>query len=79
MKNYNHSEKNAIQLAGQLYEEGLSALDVVDYIKSGNMVNDLEKTEIVMEYHKIRCEFKNEKLLLYYLLRKIPFRWIVFR
>jgi hypothetical protein len=32
-----------------------------------------------MEYHKIRSEFKNEKLLLYYLLRKIPFRWIVFR
>jgi len=74
LKNYNHSEKNAIQLASQLYEEGLSALDIVDYIKSGNMVNDLEKTEIVMEYHKIRSEFKNEKLLLYYLLRKIPFR-----
>jgi DNA polymerase III delta prime subunit len=55
-------------LATEIYEQGLSSLDYIRWIKTSTHWTDLEKSNICMLYSKIKPEFRCEKLLLLYLL-----------
>jgi hypothetical protein len=57
-----------VDYASIMYENGISSLDFIDWIKKMEFWTDLEKSNICMCYSKIKPEFRSEKLLMLYLL-----------
>ena len=57
-------------LAAKCYEEGLSCLDIIQWLDESTL-DIIRKTQIKMEFHKIRGEFRCEKMLMFILLYKI--------
>jgi hypothetical protein len=66
------NEKNdrilLVDYATIMYENGISSLDFIYWIKITDSWTDLEKSNICMCYSKIKPEFRSEKLLMLYLL-----------
>lgn len=54
-------------LSSEIYEKGLSCLDLIEWLKNTDMFDDLEKSAAYMCFDKIKAEFRNEKLLLLYM------------
>ena len=72
---YKKNEKNEkndrillVDYATIMYENGISSLDFIYWIKITDSWTDLEKSNICMCYSKIKPEFRSEKLLMLYLL-----------
>ena len=63
-----------LDLSVLLYEQGYSALDIIDFIHTYPKMNELKKYELLIMFDKVRKEFRNEKLLILYLLHFIVFR-----
>jgi len=62
-------ESDLQKLVIKLYEKAYSGLDVIKLIEDGNIVIDLEKKyELLIAFNKVRKEFRNEKLLLMFIL-----------
>jgi hypothetical protein len=60
-----HTYKWFMNLANQLYEEGISSLDIIEYLEEV-----LDKNKIVQIqfcFNKIKGEFRSEKMLMMYL------------
>jgi len=57
-----------LHLAEELYEKGLSALDIIQWAKKTSVLTDLEKANVCMCFSKIKSEFRCEKMLMLYLL-----------
>lgn len=55
------------KLAVEIYEKGLSCLDLMEWLKYTDIFDDLEKSAAYMCFDKIKAEFRNEKLLLLYM------------
>ena len=60
----------------QLYEKGYSTLDIIEWLRNILPENDVNismvhKTEIIFFFHKIKSEYRCEKILMFYLLDKI--------
>ena len=64
----NITHKYLIQIVNHLYEFGYSCLDIMEWIKTVDEIGELEKSEIYMCFHKIKSDFRSEKLLLLYIL-----------
>lgn len=63
------SHKDLVTLVTDLYECGYSCLDVIDWIKSENeKFIEKEKSAIVLVFHKIKSEYRCEKMLMLYIL-----------
>lgn len=52
-----------LALVHEAYEAGYTAIDLVDWIRT-----DCDRTDVVMHYHRIRAEYRCEKLLMFCLL-----------
>jgi GTPase SAR1 family protein len=63
-----------LELSVTLYEQGYSALDIIDFIHNYPNMNELKRYELLIMFDKVRKEFRNEKLLILYLLHFIVFR-----
>lgn len=64
--------KNIKNIVETFYDRGISAIDIIEYIKSKK---DLEKYDYLFYFEKIKKEFRNEKLLMFiyiyfYFMRK---------
>jgi hypothetical protein len=60
-----HTYKWFMNLANKLYEEGVSSLDIIEYLEEV-----LDKNKIVQIqfcFNKIKGEFRSEKMLIMYL------------
>ena len=57
-----------VDYASTMYENGISSLDFIGWIKKTELWTDLQKSNICMCYSKIKPEFRSEKLLMFYLL-----------
>jgi replication-associated recombination protein RarA len=51
-----------------IYETGYSCLDIIEYISKSGYWTDLEISNIEICFHKIKSEFRSEKLLMLYML-----------
>ena len=61
--------KDLVTVSSELYDMGYSALDLIDFFKRRSTVIDNQKrSEIIMCFHKIKAEYRCEKLLMFYLL-----------
>jgi hypothetical protein len=63
-----------LDLSVSLYEQGYSALDIIDYVHTYPNMIELRRYELLIMFDKVRKEFRNEKLLILYLLHFIVFR-----
>jgi hypothetical protein len=63
-----------LDLSVYLYEQGYCALDVIDFVHSYPNMIELRRYELLIMFDKVRKEFRNEKLLMLYLLHFIVFR-----
>ena len=50
------------------YEQGYSCLDLIDFIKANDKWSNLEISNIELCFHKVKSEFRCEKLLMLYML-----------
>lgn len=53
-----------IELCTIIYENGYSAIDFIDWLKQSTLMDNIHKSETIMYFHKIKSEYRNEKLLL---------------
>jgi hypothetical protein len=63
-----------LKLSVSLYEQGYSALDIIDFIHTFPNMIELKRYELLIMFDKVRKEFRNEKLLMLYMLHFIVFR-----
>ena len=64
-ENLDKTNKEFINLSIQIYENGYSAIDLIQWIKQTCLLTDILKNEVIMYFHKIKSEYRNEKLLLF--------------
>jgi DNA polymerase III delta prime subunit len=57
-----------VELSTEFYENAISSLDFIQWIKQSSYWNDYEKSNIYMLYSKIKPEFRCEKLLILFIL-----------
>jgi hypothetical protein len=62
---------NLNDLVCHFYEHGFSCLDIMEWIEQTPLINVEHKPTIAMKYHKIRREFRCEKMLMFFLLLSI--------
>ena len=63
------SETDLQSFVTKLYEKAYNALDIIKLIEDGLIALNLEKRyELLIAFNKVRKEFRNEKLLLMFVL-----------
>ena len=73
-KVYTHVE--LIEMCTKFYEKGYNSLDIIKYIEMSpsRRISDEQKYDFVITFNKIRKEFRNEKLLMLFILHFFLFR-----
>ena len=68
--NNNKNEKTLIEIAVKLYEKSYSGVDIISLIETNNFINlsDEKRYELLFSFNKIKREFRNEKLLIIFIL-----------
>ena len=71
---YEINENELLEFIIKIYEKGYSALDLINLIEN-NLIytNEDRKYEILIAFEKIRKEFRNEKMLIFFI---INFVWL---
>jgi hypothetical protein len=63
------TETRTIEFIVKLYEKAYSALDVVKLLEDGHFdLPDEKRYEILIAFSKVKKEFRNEKILLLFIL-----------
>lgn len=62
--NLDKTAEEFIEICNKMYENGYSCIDYINWLKQSTLVSEIKKSEIVMYFHKIKSEYRNEKLLL---------------
>jgi DNA polymerase III delta prime subunit len=64
-----------VQLSVKLYEKGYSSLDIIEILEKSNIfhcfISNNKRYELLFVFHKIKKEFRNEKLLMMFILNFI--------
>ena len=64
--NTENSPQRISELASNLYENGYSCIDIIEWIDDN--IEPTKRSKIIMEFHKIRKEYRCEKMLIFYML-----------
>jgi hypothetical protein len=70
----NKNINKIIEMSGKLYEKGYSGLDLIQLIENPTLFSHLsneKRYELLFSFHRVRKEFRNEKLLILFLLNFI--------
>ena len=70
----NHKYSTLMKLANNMYEKGISGLDLINYIESDRSLDETEKYKCLVFIHKVKREFRNEKLLIIFILNILLIR-----
>ena len=58
----------------KLYDKGYSSIDLIRYIEKNANIEELKKYEYLITFQKIKREFRNEKILMLFILYFLVFR-----
>jgi hypothetical protein len=61
------NNQRLLEIVSDAYEAGISCLDLVEWVNGSNQWTELEKSDFVMEFQRIKSEYRSEKLLMFYL------------
>ena len=67
-----NNHKPLIDLSTKLYEKGYSGIDLIQLIENHsnfNHLTDKKRYELLFAFNKVRKEFRNEKLLILFILK----------
>jgi len=56
-----------LDLSTKLYEKGHSGLDIMEYVEKLK-IDEKKKYQLLLAFHKVKREFRNEKLLIFFML-----------
>lgn len=70
----NHKYTTLMKLANNMYEKGISGLDLIDYIENDKTLDDTNKYKALIFIHKVKKEFRNERLLIIFILNILLIR-----
>jgi DNA polymerase III delta prime subunit len=62
------THKNLVEISEEWYNEGISCLDLVNILKEDESLDKNLKYKTSMCFEKIKSEYRNEKLLMFYIL-----------
>lgn len=62
------NQQNIINLSNKLYQKGYSGLDLMNLIENKIRLDDLKKYELLCTFSKIKKEFRNEKIIIYFII-----------
>lgn len=69
-KNVNFGETNEnyyLLKSNEAYENGISAIDIINYIDMKKECNELLKYKMLMYFDKIKTQFRNEKNIIFFI------------
>jgi Mg2+ and Co2+ transporter CorA len=58
----------------KLYDKGYSSIDLIRYVEKHANIEELKKYEYLITFQKVKREFRNEKLLMLFILYFLVFR-----
>jgi len=67
----NLSDSKLMQISTKLYEKGYSGLDIINLLENHNHFKNLKnekRDELLIAFNKVRKEFRNEKILIMFIL-----------
>jgi hypothetical protein len=67
----NLSDAKLMQVSTKLYEKGYSGLDIINLLENHNHFKNLKnekRYELLITFNKVRKEFRNEKILIMFIL-----------
>ena len=70
IKNYKH----LLNLVDKIYEKSYSGKDLLKYIECSNAVKPYDKYKLLVVLHKIKSEFRNERLYMLFILNYLFLR-----
>lgn len=53
-----------VHISNEIYEQGLSCIDLVHWLKYHSSLPAQPRSEVIMYFHKVKYEYRNEKLLM---------------
>ena len=53
-----------VHIATAIYEQGLSCIDLVNWLREESTLDAKCRSEVIMYFHKVKYEYRNEKLLM---------------
>jgi DNA polymerase III delta prime subunit len=73
LKGNSISESSLLNLVTKLYEKSYSALDIIQMLEDGqiHVADNNKQYELLIAFNKVRKEFRNEKLLMLFVLNFI--------
>ena len=63
-----------MELCSKLYEKGYNSLDIIRFIETSSARDESKIFEFMITFNKIRKEFRNEKILMFFILNFFFFR-----
>jgi hypothetical protein len=63
-----------VEMITKLYNKAFCSVDLLYYIEHNSIMDDLKKYESLITFQKIKREFRNEKLLMLFILYFLIFR-----
>jgi hypothetical protein len=73
-KEDNLNLEECMSLIVKLYDKGYSSIDLIRYIEKNTNIEELKKYEYLITFQKVRREFRNEKVLMLFILYFLVFR-----
>ena len=73
-KNKQRVISECMSLITKLYNKAFCSVDLLHYIEHNSKIDDLKKYEYLITFQKIKREFRNEKLLMLFILYFLVFR-----
>lgn len=70
----NKNSKELIEIAERVYERGYSGKDLLLYIDTHVHMDAIRKSSMLLTFHKIKKDFRNEKLFLLFMLNFMVIR-----
>lgn len=68
LNNIDKTHANFIELVEDFYNDGISCLDLVKFIKESDEINELDKIRTGICFDTINSQFRNEKILMFFIL-----------
>jgi Cdc6-like AAA superfamily ATPase len=65
--------KILIDFCSELYEKGYSALDLMQVIQESEKIDEGTKASLMLDFQKVKAEFRYEKLLMFYITGNLRF------
>lgn len=62
------THNDLLTLSNQLYEKGLSCMDLIYWVENNDTIDELLKVSTVVYYDKIKSEYRSEPLLIFTIL-----------